>query len=135
MRTRTLGLACVLTYLLTVGSYAQSSSVQSGNTTIAPAPRHIRVSGGVLAGNIVSKVQPVYPKEARIGRVSGTVVMKVVIGGTGTVDSVEAISGPEELRQAAVDAVQQWVYKPYLLNGNPVAVESTVTVNFNLTQD
>ncbi len=132
MRTRTFVLACVLTYLMTVGAYAQSGSVLSGSQTSVQTPRHIRISGGVLAGNILSKVPPVYPNGARNARISGTVVMKVTISDQGTVESVEAISGPEELRQAASDAVQQWVYKPYLLNGNPVAVDSTVNVNFSL---
>jgi protein TonB len=129
--------ALVVGFLLICGGYAhsQAGSAQSGSDTPVQTPRHIRISGGVLDKNILSKVQPVYPKEARVGRISGNVVMIVTVNEKGTVDSVRAISGPEEIRQAAIDAVQQWVYKPYLLNGNPVSVDSTVNIAFNLTTD
>jgi outer membrane biosynthesis protein TonB len=135
MRRRTFGLACVLTYLLTIGSYAQSGSVQSGSAEPAQTSRLARISGGVMAGNILTRVQPVFPKEARDQHVNGSVVMRVIIGTDGLVKSVEPVSGPELLRQPYADAVKQWTYKPYLLNGRPVEVETIVTININASGD
>jgi len=100
----------------------------------AEAPRRIRVSGGVMEKNIVSKVQPAYPKDALAAGVSGTVVLIAYISAAGRIEKLEAISGPDSLRQAAIDAVQQWVYQPYLLNGIAVAVQTTVAINFNLSR-
>jgi outer membrane biosynthesis protein TonB len=133
MRTRILGLTCVLSYLLTVGSYAQSGTVQSGSTEPSQIPQHIRISGGVMAGNILTRVQPVYPEEAREQHINGAVVMHVIIGTDGLVKSVSPISGPEVLRQPYADAVKQWTYKPYLLNGRPVEVDTVVTVNMQMS--
>ena len=117
----------------------QTGGVPGGLTGPPPAPaqptyvpRTARISGGVMAGQNLTKVQPVYPEEARAKGVSGTVVLHVLIGKDGRVESLTAISGPEVLRQAALDAVSQWTYKPYRLNGDPVEVDTTVTVNFSL---
>ena len=92
------------------------------------------IAKGVAAGLIISKVQPDYPPMARQARVQGTVVMKAVSNQTGDVESVELLSGHPMLVQAALDAVKQWKYRPYLLNGNAVAVETQVTVNFTLSE-
>jgi TonB family protein len=93
-----------------------------------------RVSGGVMAGNVVSKVNPVYPQEAKDAKVQGTVVLDAVIGKDGNIRSLQIVSGPEELTKSAWEAVKQWTYKPYLLNGNPTEVETTITVNYSLAQ-
>lgn len=106
----------------------------------APAPvpprqdptRPVRISGGVMAGLVATKVDPVYPAEAKTNRLEGSVVLSAKIGPDGTVQDLQAISGPGVLRQPALDAVRQWTYRPYLLNGNPVAVLTTVTINFHL---
>ncbi len=90
-----------------------------------------RVSAGVVAGLILSKTTPVYPPIAKAAHVSGTVVLHALISKTGTIDNLTVVSGPEMLRAAALDAVRQWRYKPYLLNGEPTEVDTTVTVNFN----
>ena len=95
-------------------------------------PRRVRISGGVAAGNIRSKVDLKYPAEARAAHVSGSVVLHAIIGKDGTVQSLTVISGPEELRASSIDAVRQWTYKPYLLNGEPVEVETTILLNYNL---
>jgi TonB family protein len=100
--------------------------------TVAPAPRLPRISGGVAAGNILTKVQPVYPPDAKAQGISGTVVLRAIIGTDGAIQELTPIAGNELLQKAALDAVRQWTYKPYLLNGNPVAVDTTITVNFNL---
>jgi TonB family protein len=92
----------------------------------------IRVSGGITAGMLISKVDPVYPPEAKAARVQGAVVLKAIISKEGTIKQVEVVSGPPELTRAAIDAVHQWTYKPYLMNGEPVEVQTTITVNFSL---
>ena len=103
-----------------------------GGGTLTPAARPpsgpIRVSSGVLAGTILTKVMPVYPDEAWRAHVSGTVTLYALIGTDGRIKKLKILSGPEMLRQSAVDAVSQWTYRPYILNGEPVEVETTVIV-------
>jgi TonB family protein len=93
-----------------------------------------KVSGGIMAGNILSKVTPVYPQDAKDQKISGSVVLHAIIGKDGAISQLDAVSGPAELRQSALDAVKQWVYKPYLLNGQPTEVETTITVNYSLAK-
>lgn len=90
-----------------------------------------RVSSGVIAGLAISQQHPVYPPIAKAAHVSGAVVLHAMISKTGVVENLQVISGPEMLRASALDAVRNWRYKPYLLNGEPTEVETTVTVNFN----
>lgn len=92
--------------------------------------RVIRVSEGVMAGLNLTQMQPVYPPEAKAQHISGFVVMAAVIDAAGLVRDLHVISGPEVLRASALEAVRQWTYKPYLLNGQPTAIHTTVTVNF-----
>jgi protein TonB len=96
-------------------------------------PTRIRVSQGVTAGLVLHKVQPAYPPLARTARVQGSVVLAAVIGKDGTIQNLHVISGHPLLTQAALDAVRQWRYKPYILNGEPVEVDTQVTVNFTLS--
>ena len=91
-----------------------------------------RVSGGVMAGQILTKVQPVYPPDAKSAHIAGSVVMHAIIGKDGAISSLEVVSGPAELRDSALEAVRQWTYKPYLLNGQPTEVETTITVNYSM---
>ncbi len=100
---------------------------------IAPPPRRISVSGGVAAGNIVTKVQPDYPAGALANRIQGTVVLQALISKTGHITELHVLSGPTELQGVAIDAVRQWIYKPYLLNGDPVEVQTTINVVFSLS--
>jgi protein TonB len=90
-----------------------------------------RVSGGVIAGNILVKTVPVYPQIAKAAHISGAVVLHAIISKSGTIDNLSVISGPEMLRASALDAVRNWKYKPYLLNGEPTEVDTQITVNFN----
>jgi protein TonB len=90
----------------------------------------VRVSSGVVAGLMDHVVQPVYPLEAKRKHVEGVVVMHALISKTGDIEDLRVISGPPLLTQAAADAVQQWKYRPYLLQGVPVEVETTINVNF-----
>ena len=83
---------------------------------------------------LISKVQPVYPTEAKEARIQGVVILETLIGKDGRVMSVRVVSGHPLLQQSAVDAVSQWLYKPTLLNGQPVEVITTTTVNFSFQQ-
>jgi TonB family protein len=95
--------------------------------------RRARVAGGVLAGSIIQKVSPEYPYLAKREHIQGTVVLACVITKLGTVSDIEVLSSPDHsLSEAAVEAVKHWTYKPYLINGQPIDVDSTITVNFNL---
>lgn len=97
-----------------------------------PKPTIIRVGGNVMAGKLIRQITPQYPQIAKIAHVSGSVVLHAIIGEDGTIQQLQVISGPSLLRQAAEDAVRQWRYEPYRLNGQPVKVDTTVTVIFNL---
>ncbi len=98
----------------------------------APTLKRVRVSQGVTAGMLLSKVDPAYPPIAVAARVDGVVMLKAIIGKDGTIQNLQVLSGPQMLAPAAVDAVKQWRYRPYLLNGEPVEVETTVQVTFIL---
>jgi TonB family protein len=93
-------------------------------------PQRVHVSPSVMQGLLVTKVQPEYPSNAK--HIQGTVVLKAIIDKEGTVSSLQIISGHPMLAPAAIEAVKQWKYKPYLLNRAPVEVETNVTLNFTL---
>ncbi|MGA8298048.1 MAG: TonB family protein [Terriglobales bacterium] len=97
------------------------------------APQRVRVSQGVSAGLLIRKVQPNYPPLARQARIQGTVILQAEISKEGTIQNLQLISGHAMLAPATIEAVKQWRYKPYLLNGEPVAVETQVIVNFSLS--
>jgi protein TonB len=92
----------------------------------------MRVSGTVVEGLLIHKTMPVYPPIGVAMRAEGTVVLTATISKTGTIENLRAASGPAILQQAALDAVRTWRYRPYLLNGQPVEVETTVNVTFTL---
>jgi len=92
----------------------------------------IRVSGMVEEGLLVHRTIPVYPPIAIASHIEGTVVLQATISRTGFITNLQVISGPMMLQQAALNAVQQWRYRPYLLTGEPVEVETKVNVIFNL---
>lgn len=97
-------------------------------------PKRIRVGGNVQATNLITKVQPVYPPLAKQARVQGTVRFTATIGKDGKVQNLDLVSGEPILADAAREAVQQWVYRPTLLNGDPVVVVTQIDVNFTLSQ-
>src|ERR1700723_758721 len=101
----------------------------------ASAPSRIRISQNVAETQLTDKVAPIYPAVAKLARVSGTVTLHVVIGTDGVVQRVEFISGPQLLLASAMDAVKQWRYKPTLLNGQPVEVDTTVVLVFDLNKE
>jgi periplasmic protein TonB len=91
-----------------------------------------QISSGVAVGMLIRKVVPDYPVIGRNMRVEGTVVLQAMISKSGTIENLRVVSGPALLQRAAMDAVKQWQYRPYLLNGEPVEVETTVNVDFKL---
>jgi protein TonB len=99
-----------------------------------PTASRIRQGGSVQAALLINRVQPVYPPLARQTRIAGTVRLHAIISKQGTVESLEVLSGHPLLVRAAMDAVQQWKYKPTLLNGEPVEVDTTIDVIFSLNQ-
>src|SRR6202043_4253979 len=96
-------------------------------------PQRVRVSAGVTSGLKVKDVNPFYPPLARQARIQGTVLLRAQIGKDGSIQNLQLVSGHPMLVQAALDAVKQWKYKPYLLNGEPVEVDTEVQVNFTLS--
>jgi periplasmic protein TonB len=95
-------------------------------------PQRVRVSQGVSQGLLIHRVQPMYPPLARQARIQGTVVLQAEISKDGSIENLRLISGHPMLAPSAIEAVKQWRYKPYFLNGEPVAVETQITVNFTL---
>jgi periplasmic protein TonB len=111
------------------------SVLSATNSLPAPkiaTPQRIRVSSGVVSGLLLRKVQPTYPPLARQARIQGTVILQAEISKEGNITNLQLISGHPMLAPAAIEAVKQWKYKPYLLNGEPVEVETQVMVNFTL---
>jgi protein TonB len=122
------------------GGYGTSSGGVIGgivNSTAAipkqVVPQRIRVSTGVATGLLIRKVTPNYPPLAKQARIQGTVILQAEISKDGTIQNLQLVSGHPMLAPAAIEAVRQWRYKPYLLNGEPVAVETQVQVNFSLS--
>jgi TonB family protein len=99
--------------------------------TAAPKPLHVQ--SGIMTGQKISGDNPQYPKEARAKKIQGAVVLDVIIGKDGAVENIRVQKTPDEsLAKSALDAVHTWRYRPYLLNGEPVEVETTVNVIYNL---
>jgi protein TonB len=92
----------------------------------------VRVSGMVVEGMLIQKNPPQYPAIAKATGTQGTVVLQATISRNGTIENLHVVSGPTLLQQAALDAVKNWRYRPYLLSGEPVEVETTVNVIFRM---
>lgn len=110
-------------------------SVLSSTPVAVPkiaTPQRVRVSSGVQSGLLIRKVNPTYPPLARQARIQGVVLLQAQISKEGNITNLQLISGHPMLAPAAIEAVKQWKYKPYLLNGEPVEVETQVQVNFTL---
>jgi TonB family protein len=115
--------ALALRLSLDPAAYANDNSSSAEPRTIPP---------DTLVRNVIKKVPPVYPPDAKAAKIQGTVELDAVIGKTGDVESLKVISGPKELQQSALDAVRQWKYKPFMLNGAPIEVKSTIKVIYQL---
>ena len=122
---------CATTLALSV--HVDALAAADGQGTSKPTG-HETVSANVMEKQIVHKVNPVYPPDAKKARVQGKVQLAAVIGKTGEVENLKVVSGPNELQQSALDAVRQWTYKPYLLNGEPVEVRTTINVTYTLAK-
>jgi protein TonB len=107
-------------------------AVFGGGSNVKVVAQVSAISAGVAEGMLIHKTEPVYPKIAKDSHVSGTVVLKATITKTGTIEGPRVISGPRMLGQAALDAVRTWRYRPYMLDNQPVAVETTISVVFSL---
>ncbi len=114
------------------------SILESGARPVLPAPAppapivHTLRLSHISEGNLIRKVQPAYPPLARSARIQGTVVLQAAISKQGTIENLSVLSGHPMLVPAALDAVRQWRYRPYILNNEPVEVETQITVNFSL---
>jgi len=115
-----------------IGSIVGTSSTLAAVPKLAP-PQRIRISQGVTKGLLIHRVEPAYPPLARAARIQGEVLLSAVISVNGDIQNLQLVSGHPMLVPSAIAAVKQWRYKPYLLNGQPVEVETTITVIFSLT--
>lgn len=119
--------------LLTATAVSATAARQLAAEPQQNRPKMIRVGGKAQATKLVHKVMPVYPAAARKARIQGTLTLDAVVGKDGSVEALHYVSGPPLLVQSAMDAVRQWRYKPTLLNGEPVAVETKITVVYSLS--
>lgn len=116
---------------LSAGPFGSAPAV----TIARPAQRGlVRVSSSVVSGMLIDPIKPHYPQIAVVTHTQGTVMLAAIISRTGTIENLRVVSGPSMLQQAALDAVSNWHYKPYLLNGEPVDVETTINVVFKLDE-
>jgi TonB family protein len=110
-----------------------ASPGETAPVIVPESPQRIRVSAGVMQGLLITKVQPIYPEAAKAAGAQGSVTLGALIGKDGTVQNLRIVSSDSLLlNQSALDAVKQWKYKRYHLNGTAVEVETTITVNFTL---
>jgi TonB family protein len=116
---------------MALGMHADPASPVN-DTSDSKAPKQLTVSAEKMSGNILTKAVPIYPPDAKKAKIQGKVVLSVVISKAGNVAYVRVLSGPQELQQSAIDAVRQWTYKPYLLNGDAVEVKTTVNIIYSL---
>ena len=140
LRAETLRIAKEYDEHITMGSTMTADSITIRllvpGPNVLPAvagPSPARIGGAVVAQNLISQPKPTYPPDAKAARVQGTVKFEATIGTDGAIKQLSLLSGHPLLVQAAMDAVQQWVYKPTLLNGQPVEVITTIDVNFTLS--
>ncbi len=97
------------------------------------ASQRLRISQGVTRGQLLEKVEPVYPPLAQLARIEGIVVLRAIISKAGEIENLELVSGPPLLVPAAIGAVKKWRYRPFLLNGVPMEVDTQVTVTFRIS--
>jgi len=116
-----------------IGSIVNSSNLSAVPKFVPVTPQRVRISQGVTKGLLIHKQEPSYPPLARAARVQGEVVLSAVIDINGQITNLQLVSGHPMLVPSAIEAVKQWRYKPYLLNGQPVEVETTITVIFTLS--
>src|SRR5208282_3664003 len=121
------------------GAFSEILNSAPGAPVLAKSPvptpvKRMRIASRVAEANLIHDVAPQYPPEAGRARIEGAVVLMAVIGKDGSVEDVRVESGLPILAQAAIDAVKQWRYRPYLLNGEPIEIDSRITINFTLSR-
>ncbi len=116
-----------------IGGILSATASATSNIPKMEAPKRVRVSAGVTEGMLLSQQRPPYPMLAKSARIQGHVMLQAIISKDGRVENLRLISGHPMLAPAAIEAVKQWRYRPYLLNGEPVEVETTIDVNFSLS--
>jgi protein TonB len=114
------------------GIISSTSSVAAVPNLTKPTSQRVRISQGVSKGLLVYRIEPTYPPLAWQARIQGVVVLTAVIDKAGNIQNLQVVSGHPMLAPAAIEAVKQWRYKPFLLNGQPYEVETAVTVTFQL---
>ena len=129
MSPKRAGVVAVAAMLLVVFAPCTRGQASQPGEPPAGAPR-IRVGSDIESKMLLHVVSPVYPPIARTALIQGTVVLHAIIGVNGSVKELQYISGPPLLMRAAMEAVKQWKYKPYLLNGEPIEVDTTIPVRF-----
>jgi protein TonB len=139
LHVKTTNVIAVILLLLTLPcAFGIQSASPSPTATPTPTneepkrPQKLRISSGIAEGLVLHKVNPHYPREARIEHITGDVLLQVTIDRAGNVATVKAVQGARVLADAAVDAVKQWKYRPYMLNGEPIEVETTVKIQFHM---
>jgi protein TonB len=131
---------CLMLCLGTTLAAQESAPETKGEATSAPAatpkiatPQRVRISQGVTTGLLIKRVNPKYPNKARENRIQGTVVLRAVISKEGDIVDLTTVSGDPLLAKSAIKAVKQWKYRPYLLQGKPVEVDTEIQVNYTLS--
>ena len=138
-----IALVILITLLAAMAAFSQEGQKEQttpqNSTAANPEPnasatklKRVRVGGAVASANLIHQVTPVYPKEAKKKHITGAVLLHATIGKDGTIENLEYVSGPPELTPSAMEAVKQWRYKPTLLNGDPVQVDTTISVVYTL---
>jgi protein TonB len=118
--------------IATPGAGAPPPNIVGASSAPTPVLQTLNVSQGVSQGLLTKKVQPIYPRNALAMHIEGSVEVMATISKTGDISHVKVLSGDGQLAKAATDAVKQWKYKPYLLNGDPVEIQTEITINFKL---
>jgi TonB family protein len=126
--------ACVLVGLVTCTSALALRMDVNSPSSSQQNTKTLKIDAKEAQANILTKVPPAYPDDAKKARVTGSVVLEAMIGKDGTVENLKVVSGPSMLQQSAMDAVRQWTYKPYLLNGDPVEIKTKITVVYSLSK-
>ena len=124
-----------LTALMGTSATGSRVSVAGPTATAAVPSGPLSISTGVLAGMLLAPIAPQYPAIARISHTQGTVVVQAIISKTGHIESAHVVSGPMVLQAAALQAVRDARYRPFLLNNQPTEVETTISINFRLGSD
>ncbi len=124
------------TFMDVIGAPAASTNVfhaAPAHVVVQAVPKSVKISGGVAEGRLVFHPTPSYPVIAKASHTEGTVVLAATIDHEGKIANLRVVSGPAMLQEAALQAVSQWRYRPYMLNNQPVDVETTVNVVFSLS--